>query len=45
MKATHKKMGGTYKAAMRAAAKTWKSKSAAAPAKKKRTRKKKTTKI
>ena len=24
VKATHKKMGGTYKAAMKAAAKTWK---------------------
>ena len=26
VKATHKKMGGTYKAAMKAAAKTWKKK-------------------
>lgn len=43
VKATHKKMGGTYKAAMKAAAKTWKGKSAsAAPAKKRRTKKKKT---
>ena len=42
VKATHKKMGGTYKAAMKAAAKTWKkgASSDAAP-KKKRGRKKK----
>ena len=45
VKATHKKMGGTYKAAMKAAAKTWKGKSASAAPAKKRTRKKKTTKI
>ena len=44
VKATHKKMGGTYKAAMKAAAKTWKKGGAAAstePPKKKRRRKKK----
>ena len=43
VKATHKKMGGTYKAAMIAAKKTWKKGSAAsaAPAKKKGGRKKK----
>ena len=34
VKATHKKMGGTYKAAMIAAKKTWK-KGGSAPAKKK----------
>ena len=38
VKATHKKMGGTYKAAMKAAAKTWKKNSA--PAKKKAAKKK-----
>ena len=45
VKATHKKMGGTYKAAMKAAAKTWKkgasAQSAEAAPKKKRGRKKK----
>ena len=43
VKATHKKMGGSYKNAMKAAAKTWKKggSSDAAPAKKKRGRKKK----
>ena len=43
VKATHKKMGGTYKAAMKAAAKTWKKGGASseAPVKKKRGRKKK----
>ena len=37
VKATHKKIGGSYKDAMKAAAKTWKSK--AKPAGKKRSRK------
>ena len=41
VKATHKKMGGTYKAAMKAAAKTWKKTSSEAAPKKKRGRKKK----
>ena len=43
VKATHKKMGGTYKAAMKAAAKTWKKSGASSEAapKKKRGRKKK----
>ena len=41
VKATHKKMGGTYKAAMKAAAKTWKKGShSAEPPKKKRQKKK-----
>lgn len=46
VKATHKKMGGTYKQAMIAAKKTWKKghSASAAPTKKKTGRKKKTTK-
>lgn len=46
VKATHKKLGGTYKEAMKAAAKTWKKSAAtkAAPAKKKGGRKKKAPK-
>ena len=46
VKATHKKLGGTYKNAMKAAAKTWKKSAAtkAAPAKKKGGRKKKVQK-
>ena len=40
VKATHKKMGGTYKAAMKAAAKTWK-KGGDSSAPKKKGRKKK----
>ena len=42
VKATHKKMGGTYKAAMKAAAKTWKKGGAASePPKKNDVEKKK----
>ena len=40
VKATHKKMGGTYKAAMKAAAKTWK-KGGTSEAPKKKGKKKK----
>ena len=41
VKATHKKMGGTYKAAMKAAAKTWKKGSHSSDAPKKKGKKKK----